>query len=140
MKYPIILLFLMSVFCGFSQNENKFFPEKEASFPGGASEMNKFIAMEIQYPDLAVRNWDQGRVYVTFVVERNGSLSNIEVMRGGLTPELNAEAIRLISSMPRWLPGEIDGEAVRARCRLPITFVLGGRPSRRKRKELKRNR
>lgn len=130
----------MSVFCGFSQNENKSFFEKEASFPGGASEMKKFIAMEIQYPDLAVVNWDQGRVYVTFVVEPNGNLSNIEVMRGGLTPELNAEAIRLISSMPRWLPGEIDGEAVRVRCRLPITFVLGGRASRRKRKELKRNR
>lgn len=60
----------------------------------------------------------------TIIVEHDGSLSGIEVLRGGVTPELNAEAKRLVREMPLWKPGKIKGKAVRVRCRLPITFSL----------------
>lgn len=108
--------------------ENKIvdFPDVEAMFPGGSVAMRKFIQENVQYPEKAKENGDRGRVYVSFVIEKNGTISNVELKRGGLTPELNAEAKRLIRIMPPWKPGEVRGKAVRCRCLLPVTFVLTG--------------
>lgn len=100
------------------------FPDVEASFPGGAAAMKQWIQQNVQYPEIARELGDQGRVYVTFVVEPDGGISNVDVMRGGLTDELNKEAKRLVRNMPNWSPGEVKGKPVRARCRLPITFTL----------------
>jgi protein TonB len=102
------------------------FPDVEAEFPGGAMDLKKFIQENFKYPKKAVEQGDQGRVYVTFVVETDGSITGVDVLRGGLTEELNMEAIRLVSLMPPWYPAEKKGVKVRARCRLPITFYLSG--------------
>jgi protein TonB len=100
------------------------FPDVEAAFPGGAAAMKKWIQENVQYPEISRELGDQGRVYVTFVVEPDGSITGVDVMRGGITPELNREAKRLVRNMPKWAPGEVKGKPVRARCRLPITFTL----------------
>ncbi len=100
------------------------FPDVEATFPGGAAAMKKWIQENVQYPEISKELGDQGRVYVTFVVEPDGTITGIDVMRGGLTEELNREAKRLVRNMPKWEAGEVKGEKVRARCRLPITFTL----------------
>jgi protein TonB len=100
------------------------FPDVEAAFPGGAAAMKRWIQENVQYPEISRELGDQGRVYVTFVVEPNGAITDIKVMRGGVTPELNREAKRLVRNMPKWEQGEVKGQAVRARCRLPITFTL----------------
>lgn len=100
------------------------FPDVEAEFPGGPEAMKKFIQENVRYPEKARRKGDQGRIYLSFIVEPDGSISNIEVMRGGLTRELNKEAKRLVRTMPKWKPGEVNGVPVRARCRLPLTFTL----------------
>ena len=131
MKFLLSSLIVLFTFIGFTQSEEFAFPDKESSFPGGAAEMRKFIALETRYPEVSRQNWDQGRVYVQFVVERDGTLTHIKIYGDGLTPELNAEAIRLVASMPRWTPSELNGEAVRANCRMPISFTLQGRRSRR---------
>lgn len=100
------------------------FPEVDAAFPGGAAAMKKWIQENVQYPEISRELGDQGRVYVTFVVEPDGSITGVDVMRGGITEELNREAKRLVRSMPKWEAGEVKGDKVRARCRLPITFTL----------------
>lgn len=106
------------------ENEVVDFPDVEAQFPGGTKAMKKYIQENVQYPEISRELGDQGRVYVTFIVELDGSVSSVEVMRGGVTPELNREAKRLIRSMPKWKPGEMASGPVRCRCRLPITFIL----------------
>lgn len=99
------------------------FPDVEAGFPGGAGELIKWINSNVVYPETAIEMEDQGRVYLSFVVEADGSISNIKVERG-VTKELDREAKRLARKMPKWTPGEAAGKKVRTRCRLPIVFTL----------------
>jgi len=100
------------------------FPDLEAFFPGGSKGMKKWISDNITYPKESLENGDQGRVYVVFIVEIDGSVSDVKVMRLGVTKELNKEALRLIESMPKWTPGSVIGEPIRTRCRVPVVFVL----------------
>lgn len=97
------------------------FPDVDPEFKGGAAAMLKFIQENIQYPTDDLEAENQGRVYVSFIVEKDGSITNIEVMRG-VSPGLDAEAIRLMKLMPKWKPGEVNGKAVRCRSRLPLSF------------------
>lgn len=99
------------------------FPQVEAQFPGGNAELQKWIANNVNYPQTSIEMNDQGKVYVSFVIEENGSVSGVVVERG-VTPELDNEAKRLIRSMPKWTPGENEGEKARTRCRIPINFSL----------------
>ena len=99
------------------------FIDVEAAFPGGTKAMMKFISDNIKYPAIDKEAENQGRVYVQFVIEKDGSLTNIEVMRG-VSSTIDREAIRVIALMPKWKPGEARGKIVRCRSRLPITFVL----------------
>ena len=99
------------------------FPDVEAEFPGGAVELHKWIASNVQYPETSIQMEDQGRVYLSFVVESDGSISNIKVEKG-VTRELDREAKRLARKMPKWTPGEAEGRKVRTRCQLPIVFTL----------------
>lgn len=99
------------------------FPDVEAAFPGGPAAMQKWIADNVQYPEIAIQNDDQGRVYLSFVVESDGSISNIKIERG-VSNELDREAKRLLRKMPKWTPGEAKGKKARTRCRLPINFTL----------------
>lgn len=138
MKVLLFFACLMSASFGFAQDDR--FPDEDTHFPGGNLEMKRFIQENTQYPEASVQNWDQGQVYVTFIVEESGRITNIDVMRGGLTPELNREAMRLVASMPKWVPAKLEGVAVRSQCRLPITFTLGGKPPRRIRRQQRKNR
>ncbi|PHR28613.1 MAG: hypothetical protein COA38_12035 [Fluviicola sp.] len=99
------------------------FTDVEAVFPGGVEAMMKFISDNIKYPEIDKEMGTQGRVYVQFVVEKDGSLSNISIMRG-VSKTIDREAKRVIRLMPKWKPAEAAGKIVRCRSRLPITFVL----------------
>lgn len=99
------------------------FPDVEAQFPGGAAELQRWIADNVQYPQTSIEMDEQGRVYLSFVVESDGSISNIAIERG-VSPDLDREAKRLVRSMPKWTPGEAGGRKARTRCRLPINFTL----------------
>ncbi len=97
--------------------------ENEPEFPGGMEALYKYLAQNIKYPQLARENGITGKVYVTFVVERDGSIANPKVLRdigGGC----GAEAIRVVKSMPKWTPGKQRGKAVRVQFNLPVNFNL----------------
>ncbi|MCH2224751.1 MAG: energy transducer TonB [Crocinitomicaceae bacterium] len=98
-------------------------PDEEASFPGGSSAMNQFINNAIQYPEVEWKVGDQGRVYIGFVVNEDGHLSEIEVVKGGVK-ELNKEAIRIVKSFPKFIPAKKNGEPVSMRMVLPFTFTF----------------
>ncbi len=99
------------------------FIEEDAEFVGGPAAMQQWISKHVQYPQTAIELGEQGKVYVSFVVEPDGAISNVQVERG-ISDDLDKEAKRLVRSMPRWKAGKNNGKAVRARCRLPISFNL----------------
>ena len=99
------------------------FPDVEAGFPGGAAAMQKWIANNVKYPQTAIEMNEQGRVYLSFVVEPDGSITGVKIERG-VSPDLDKEAKRLVRKMPKWAPGEAKAKKVRTRCRLPINFTL----------------
>lgn len=97
--------------------------EEMPSFPGGQEAMYHWIKENLQYPEGAAERGAQGRVFVQFVVEKDGSISNVKVVRG-CDPELDLEACRIAKSLPDFIPGKKDGEAVRVWFTLPINFKL----------------
>ena len=97
--------------------------EEMPQFPGGMGEAMKFLAKNMKYPVAAQQAKIEGRVIVQFVVERDGSVSDVKVMRG-VSPELDAEAIRVVSMMPKWIPGKQRGKAVAVKYTMPIMFRL----------------
>ena len=97
--------------------------EKQPEFPGGTAELFKYLNKAIKYPVIAQENGIQGRVVCSFVVNRDGSIVDIQVKRG-VDPSLDKEAIRVISEMPKWKPGEQRGKSVRVRFILPVQFRL----------------
>ncbi len=97
--------------------------EQDPEFPGGMEALLKYLAQNIKYPPLARDNGITGKVFVTFVVERDGSIANVKLLRdigGGC----GAEAIRVVKSMPKWNPGKQRGKAVRVQFNLPVNFTL----------------
>lgn len=94
---------------------------EKPTFPGGDSKLVKFINSTREYPKEAYENGIQGRVICSFVVNTDGSISNIQILRG-VEDSLNEEAIRIIKKMPKWTPGRIDGQAVPVRVIYPIPF------------------
>ena len=97
--------------------------EEMPDFPGGQGELMKFIAKSIKYPVIAQENGIQGRVVCTFVVNKDGSVVDAEVLRG-VDPSLDKEALRVIGTMPKWKPGKQRGKPVRVKYTVPITFRL----------------
>lgn len=97
--------------------------EEMPKFPGGDGELLKFIAKSIKYPVIAQENGIQGRVTCAFVVNRDGTVVDAEVLRG-VDPSLDKEALRVIGTMPKWTPGKQRGKAVRVKYTVPITFRL----------------
>ncbi len=100
-----------------------FIVEEMPQFPGGDTELRKFIAQSVKYPVIAQENGIQGRVYVQFVVGTDGSVKDVKVARG-VDPNLDKEAIRVVQSMPKWKPGKQRGKAVKVSYTVPINFVL----------------
>lgn len=107
------------------EEENKVFDvvEQMPSFPGGDAALMEYLSKNVKYPVVAQENGVQGRVTVTFVVERDGSVTDVKVVRS-VDPSLDREASRVISSMPRWIPGKQNGSAVRVKYTVPVTFRL----------------
>lgn len=97
--------------------------EEQPEFPGGNTAMMKFLGDNIKYPVIAQENGIQGRVITNFVVERDGSITDVQVVRG-VDPSLDKEAVRVIKSMPKWKPGKQRGSTVRVRFTLPVVFRL----------------
>ncbi len=99
------------------------FPDVEAQFPGGAAALQAWIAKNVNYPQTAIEMNEQGRVYLSFVVEPDGSITNVAIVKS-VSADLDKEAKRLVRAMPKWTPGEAAGERARTRCQIPINFTL----------------
>ncbi len=97
--------------------------ESMPEFPGGPGKMMEYIARNIKYPAMARESGIQGRVFVNFVVEPDGSVSNVKVLRG-IGGGCDEEAVRVVESMPKWTPGRQRGKAVRVSFNLPVRFTL----------------
>ncbi len=97
--------------------------EKMPEFPGGQGALLQYLAKSIKYPVIAQENGIQGRVSCSFVVNKDGSIVDAEVIRG-VDPSLDKEALRVINSMPKWKPGEQRGKPVRVKYTVPVTFRL----------------
>ena len=102
-----------SIYCGI--------PYTYPSFPGGQEAMLQFLKEKLQWPDVEADV--QGRVIVTFVVETDGSLTYFKVVRS-LDPAFDKEALRVVKSMPKWIPGTENGQPIRVRYSVPVTFKL----------------
>lgn len=97
--------------------------EQMPSFPGGPSALMEWLSNNVKYPVVAQENGVQGRVVVSFVVERDGSITDVKVVRG-VDPSLDREASRVVRAMPRWIPGKQNGSAVRVKYNVPVAFRL----------------
>ncbi len=107
------------------EEENKVFDvvEQMPSFPGGQGALMNYLNSNIKYPVIAEENGIQGRVVVQFVVGKDGSISNVHVVKS-VDPSLDKEAVRVVKNMPRWIPGKQNGQSVTVRYTLPVTFRL----------------
>ena len=127
----LILLAAVALFCGTSamaQSDDVddavfVVVEKSPEFPGGNDSLYAFIGRNIKYPEAAKKNKIEGRVFVTFVIEKDGQVSSAKILRdiGGGCGE---EALRVVNSMPKWKPGTQRGNPVRVQFNLPIMFQL----------------
>ena len=97
--------------------------EEMPSFPGGEAELMKYVGSHIKYPQIARETGIQGRVFVGFVVEPDGSISNVKLLRG-IGGGCDEEAMRVIKSLPKWKPGKQRGKAVRVSYQIPVFFKL----------------
>ncbi len=112
-----------------AENEEVFFiVENMPEFPGGEEALRKYITSSVEYPEEAINKGIQGKVYVTFVVTKNGSVANAKIARG-VAPSLDQEALRVINSLPKWKPGTQRGKAVNVSYTVPINFELAPRKS-----------
>ena len=97
--------------------------EQQASFPGGPTKLYEYLAKNIKYPQQARETGTQGKVYLTFVVERDGSITDIKILRD-IGSGCGEEAIRVVKSMPKWQPAKQRGKVVRQQFNLPVNFSL----------------
>jgi len=105
--------------------ENKVFEvvEQMPTFPGGDAALMKYLRDNIHYPTVAAENGVQGRVVVGFIVEKDGSVTDVNILKS-VDPSLDKEAMRVVKSMPRWIPGKQNGSSVRVKYQVPVTFRL----------------
>ncbi|MFT5860653.1 MAG: protein TonB [Flavobacteriaceae bacterium] len=123
MKYLLILFLGLGIAQSSSAQAEFDITDQEAFFPGGEVAMRKFVRDNLNYPEIAIEKEEQGTVYVSFVVEKDGSLSQIKIARG-VSESLDKEAIRLVKKMPNWIPGEVKAVKVLVRQNLPLNFKL----------------
>jgi TonB family protein len=128
----LIFLALMGVAMLFNSakaqnNPNKVYDfvsvEKQPGFPGGISNFYKYLSQEIKYREAAKKNNTKGKVFASFVVEKNGALTNIQIIRS-LTAETDKEALRVLNKSPRWTPGLIKGRPVRVKYNINVNFKM----------------
>lgn len=97
--------------------------EQMPEYPGGLVELMKYISMNVHYPEAAMKTGTQGRVVVQFIIEEDGTVSDARVVQR-VSDELDAEALRVVSAMPKWTPGRQKGQPVRVKYTMPVTFRL----------------
>ena len=98
--------------------------QEQPEFPGGEAALYQYLSNNIHYPEDAMGNDIQGTVWVQFIIDKNGNVTNIKVVRS-VDPSLDREAIRVVKSMPRWKPGKQRGKPVRVIFQVPIKFEIG---------------
>lgn len=121
----LVLLFSFMTSTAQTKKNNMVFDVVEVmpQFPGGQIAMMKYIMENIKYPKQAMKEGIQGRVTVRFIVEKDGSISDVKPILS-VHPLLNKEAVRVVESMPKWTPGKHNGKPVRVRFNLPVMFKL----------------
>jgi TonB family protein len=134
MKFFLKIFFILTAFTArisiaqvdtTNQEKILFVAEERPSFPGGEAEMQKFLQSNLKYPATERELNIMGKCYITFVVEKNGSLKNIKILKGiPGGPGCDEEALRVVMLMPNWNPGKQNGKAVRVQTNLPIQFKL----------------
>ncbi|MBB6236749.1 protein TonB [Pedobacter sp. AK013] len=97
--------------------------KKQPAFPGGISNFYRYLSHEIKYPEAAKKSNTKGKVFASFIVEKNGALTDIQIIRN-LTPETDKEALRVLNKSPRWNPALQDGVPVRVKYNIAINFDL----------------
>lgn len=132
-KLLCLLLLVMLPLVSYSQEKKSnsqkqengvfFMVEKMPQFPGGSGALMKYLSQNVKYPASAQANNISGRVIVQFVVEADGSITRDKIIRG-VDPALDAEALRVIKAMPKWVPGENEGKKVPVKYTVPIVFSL----------------
>jgi TonB family protein len=100
--------------------------EKQPEYKGGYDAMMNFLKKNIKYPETAKKSGIQGTVYIQFIVEKTGKISKVRILRG-ISKECDEEAIRVVNSMPKWIPGRQDGKAVPVMFQIPVKFQLDGK-------------
>ena len=120
-----MLIFTLSAACMFILFSCKVYErvEQMPEYPGGQQELVKFIATSVRYPYDAMKNKIQGKVAVRFVVGKDGIVKKVKIARG-VDPLLDAEALRVVSTFPKWTPGKEKGKLAAVRFTLPINFKL----------------
>jgi len=125
-----LLLILLIPMIGFGQDSAKSFDdeffmvvENMPEFPGGDLGLMKYIKKNVNYPKIAKEYNITGKVYISFIVDKTGSVTNVKVVRG-VDKNLDAEAVRVIKSLPKYKPGKQRGKAVRVMFTIPIKFKL----------------
>ena|SRR5579872_4652256 len=97
--------------------------ETDPGYPGGMSAFYRYIQDNLKYPDKSRKKNIQGKVFINFVIEKDGSLIDIKILKG-VAPDIDAEAIRLMKECPKWVPGYQNGKPVRVQYSMPINFSL----------------
>ena len=92
-------------------------------FKGGDPAMKAYLSSKTEYPEIAKKKKIEGRVIVKFIVEKNGSITDVHIVKS-VDPSLDKEAVRVVKSMPKWTPGKQNGQAVRVQYMVPVTFKL----------------
>lgn len=126
-----VLIMMLTMLFGFSiteaqaQGKDKVYDivEVMSQYPGGMPELMQYLAKNIKYPIQAQKKGIEGRVTVRFIVEKDGSISNVTVVRH-IHPLLDKEAVRVIKAMPKWSPGMLNGKPVRVKFNIPVAFRL----------------
>ncbi|MFT5823684.1 MAG: protein TonB [Crocinitomix sp.] len=136
MKFIFILLLLPIFSFAQEKSEEKVydFVEVDPVYPGGTDAMVQYIQQNVEYPKMSREMGDQGIVYVKFIVAKDGAIKDVRI-RKGVSAALDAEAMRVISSMPNWIPGKQAGKAVSVNFTLPIHFRLGSNKEERRAKK-----
>ena len=121
----LVLLFSFMTSTAQTKKNNMVYDVVEVmpQYPGGQIAMLKYIMENIKYPEQAMKEGIQGRVTVSFIVEKDGRVSNVRLLRS-VQSALDKEAIRVVKSMPKWTPGKQNGKPVRVRFNLPVMFKL----------------
>lgn len=121
----LVLLFSFMTSTAQTKKNNMVYDVVEVmpQYPGGQIAMLKYIMQNIKYPKQIMEEGIQGRVTVSFIVEKDGRVSNVRLLRS-VQPALDKEAIRVVKSMPKWTPGKQNGKPVRVRFNLPVMFKL----------------